>query len=68
VARLGEGLLEAEALRPVLQDVGELPLGQAESCVQRDQFDLLALPGAVDDPCDGQFAEDRHVTSIMPLG
>jgi hypothetical protein len=29
---------------------------------------LLALPGAVDDTVDGQFAEDRHVATIVALG
>ena len=65
---LGERLLEAEPLAPVLQHVGEVALGQAQPLVQRDPLDLLALPGAVDDPRDGQLAEDRDVAAVMPLG
>ena len=68
MTRLGERLLQAEPLAPVLQDVGEVALGQAQPLVQRDPLDLLTLPGAVDDPRDGQLAEDRHVAAVMRLG
>ena len=67
-ARLGERLLEAEPLAPVLQDVGEVALGQPQALVQRDPLDLLPLPGAVDDPRDGQLAEDRDVAAVVRFG
>ena len=64
MAGLGERLLQAEPLEPVLQDVGELPLGQAQSLVQRHPLDLLALPAAVDEPLEAVLAEDRHVAAV----
>ena len=65
---LGERLLQAESFAPVLQDVGEVALGQAQPLIEGDVLDLLTLPGAVGRPGDGQLAEDRDLAAVVSLG
>jgi hypothetical protein len=65
---LGERTFEAEPLRPILQDVGEVPRGQTEPFVKGDAFDLLPLARAVDGTSDLEDAEDRDVATVVRLG
>ena len=66
--RFRKGTLDAEPLGPLLQDVGKLPLGQAQGGVEGDGLDLLALARAVDETVNVQQAEDGPIGAGMGLG
>jgi hypothetical protein len=59
--RLGKNTFETEALRPVLQDVGELAGRQSQQSIQRHPLDPLTFARAVDNAADGQGAKDGAV-------
>jgi hypothetical protein len=65
---LGEGVLGAEHLAPILKDVRIVAFRQVEPRVQRGQFDPLSLPRAVHRPAKLEEAEDRTVDSRVQFG
>ena len=67
-AAFGKRPAQAEALGPVLQQVGELAFGQPQAGIQRHPGDLLALAGAVDGAAEGQGAEDGAVGAVVQVG
>jgi hypothetical protein len=60
---LPEGLLDAQPLVPVLQDVGEGRRRQLQPVVQGDELQLLPLAAAVGGAPQGERAEDGDVAA-----
>jgi hypothetical protein len=67
-AGLAEGLLGAQGLVPVLQDVGEGRRRQLQAVVQRHEGDLLPLAAAVAGARQPEGAEDGDVAARVQLG
>ena len=65
---LGERLFEAEALRPILEEVGKVALGQAKLLIERNVLDFLAFSGAGDEASDDVLAENVQVAALVGLG
>ncbi len=66
--RSPKGVLDAQPLQPVLQNIGILSSGQSQGRVQGRPSNRLAFPSPVDSAADQQFPENRQVPLLMRLG
>ncbi len=66
IAGLAEGVLDAQQLVPLLEQIRQLTLGQLQTLIGGGQFDLLAFPTGVDPAEQGEGAEDgEQVASVL---